>query len=139
LQSLYVRLLSDFVLLGDFNVNFLAASHPCSHLCNITHSFSLTQCVSEATHTIPTGSSSCVVIPHSDHRGIQISISISGKNPLTTVPRKIWLYNQAHFELANNLLDTIDWTKVLTGDINNALEMYISWSYGHMHPTENAH
>ena len=80
---------------------------------------------------------------NSDHCGIQISISTSGKNPLTTAPRNIWLYDEAAFESANNILDTIDRTKVLTGDIDNAWtngkDIHISWSYGHMHPTESAH
>ena len=82
---------------------------------NITDSFSLTQCVSEAPALLVLHLSLTWFLYHkshysslawcfllSDNRGIQISISISGKNPLTTSPRKIWLYNQADFESANN-------------------------------------
>ena len=37
----------------------------------------------------------------------------------TVKPRKIWLYNRANFELANAILESIDWTLVLTGDTIN--------------------
>ena len=50
--------LSNFILLGDFNVNYLETSHPLfSKLLLLSNSLSLTQCVTFPTHTTPTSSS----------------------------------------------------------------------------------
>ena len=50
--------LSNFVLLGDFNVNYFETSHPLfSKLLLISDSLSLTQIVTFPTHSISTSSS----------------------------------------------------------------------------------
>ena len=52
---------SNFVLLGDFNVNFYNSSHRFfSNLCNILDCFSLSQVVPEPTHISPLGSTSLI-------------------------------------------------------------------------------
>ena len=44
-------LLSNFILLGDFNINYLNTSHPLfSKLLSVSNSLSLTQVVSVLTH-----------------------------------------------------------------------------------------
>ena len=92
-QNLHLSIFSNLILLGDFNVNFFSSSHPFySHLCNIIDSFSLHQCVTDPTHTSPSGTASlidlvfvsdsqllsnCVIIPPlgtSDHNGIHVSL-----------------------------------------------------------------
>ena len=91
----------------------------------ILHSFFLTQAVQEDTHTSPQGStslidlalvseisllSSCCVIPPlatSDHNGIQCSLKWKASNPLKASARKVWRYNLADFDTANNLLDSM--------------------------------
>ena len=41
---------SNFVLLGDFNINYFCITHPLyHHLCNLENSFSLTQVVDSPT------------------------------------------------------------------------------------------
>ena len=157
LQGVSVHIFSNFVLLGDFNVNLKNPSHPLfSHLCNILYSFSLTQAVQEDTYTSPQGNtslidlalvsetsllSSCNVIPPlgtSDHNGIQCSFKWKTNNPLKANARKVWRYKLADFDTANNLLDSIDWDNLLSGDINQAWENWKKNFYvchGTMHPT----
>ena len=48
--SLDVSHFSNFILLGDFNVDMLSHSSLCYHLNSILHSFSLVQVVTEPTH-----------------------------------------------------------------------------------------
>ena len=88
LQSLHTSQFSNYILLGDFNVNFCNTNHPLySKLYNIFSSFGLTQVVSEPTHICSSGSTSmidliamsspsllqsCVTVPplsNSDHLG----------------------------------------------------------------------
>ena len=89
LESLNTAQFSNFILLGDFNVNFVNPSHPLySKLCNIMSTYCLTQIVSECTHVHHNGSTSiidlvflsnpsslhsCVTVPplsNSDHNGL---------------------------------------------------------------------
>jgi len=46
---------SNFVILGDFNVNFEPSHHLYSHLSDFMTSFSLTQVVDSPTHFSPSG------------------------------------------------------------------------------------
>ena len=64
LDSLGVRILSGFVLLGDFNVDFYNHPHPLFYkLSRNLHSFELTQVVPEPTHVHPSGSSTLIDLP----------------------------------------------------------------------------
>ena len=94
------------------------------------------QVVPEPTHSSPNGSSSlidlalvsdvsklssCIVIPPlstSDHNGLQLELKWKKGNPIRNKPRKIWRYKFADFEAANTMLETVNWTELLTGDIN---------------------
>ena len=124
---------SNFVLLGDFNVNLLNSNHPLydkiDMLCN---SFSFTQVVDSPTH-ISHGAhpslidlvfvsdtscfSHCHTIPqlaNSDHYGITIYMSGKGKaNHSKSVRRKVWQYKHADFDKANDLLMDIQPNDVL--------------------------
>ena len=61
LQDANVCNFSNFVLLGDFNINYNNPSHPYfTDLCNLINSFSLIQVVPEPTHTSPSGSTSLI-------------------------------------------------------------------------------
>lgn len=55
LFSVEQSLFSNFVILGDFNVNFYTTNNLYPHICNATTSFSLTQVVDSPTHLTPTG------------------------------------------------------------------------------------
>jgi endonuclease/exonuclease/phosphatase family metal-dependent hydrolase len=114
-----VSLLSNFILVGDFNVN-LCNSH-CPLLLKLQSFISnlyLTQVVSEPTHfssssvslidlvylSAPTNLLSCATIPalaNSDHLGLCVSIAAgcSKANPKRS-HRKIWRYSLANFERA---------------------------------------
>ena len=88
-----VSLFNCFVLIGDFNVNFLVSNTSPQKLLSVTNSFSLTQVVTEPTRisnsstlidliflSSPSQLSSCVTIPplaNSDHLDLQLSLSIS--------------------------------------------------------------
>ena len=87
------NLLSNLVLLGDFNVNYLSSVHPLySNLLSLSSSLCLTQVVSEPTHfslnsyslidlvflSDPSHLIGCETIPalaNSDHLGISFSIA----------------------------------------------------------------
>ena len=47
-ESLNTAQYSNFILLGDFNINFVSSSHP---LCNIMSTYCLTQIVTECSYT----------------------------------------------------------------------------------------
>ena len=51
---------SNFVILGDFDVNFEPSHHLYSHLLDFMTSFSLTQVVDSPTHFSPSGQPSCI-------------------------------------------------------------------------------
>jgi len=124
---------SNFVLLGDFNVNLLNSDHPLydkiDMLCN---SFSFTQVVDSPTHISHSAHPSlidlvfvsdtscfshCHTIPqlaNSDHYGITIYMSGKGKaNHSKSVRRKVWQYKHTDFHKANDLLMDIQPNDVL--------------------------
>ena len=94
LESINVCSLNNFVLVGDFNLNFYNSCHPLySNLCTITNLYCLHQAVTGPTHVHHDGSEStidlvfvsepsllktCYTIPplsNSDHRGILMELS----------------------------------------------------------------
>ena len=136
-------LLSNFILLGDFNVNYFDTSHSLfSKLLLVSNSLALTQVVSDAIAHYSSNSNSlidliflsspnnlifCETIPplsNSDHLGLQLEVSIPKpkRNPTRRV-RKVWRYAYADFNLADQMISAIDWdTLFSSNDIN------ISWS-----------
>ena len=116
LESLNHSMLSRFVLVGDFNVNYLDHDHSYFNiLSNNLDSFNLTQVVSEPTHVCnsngggclidfvvvsnPDHLLNCLVIPelaNSDHFGICFVMKWKPHQDYVT-PRKIWRYNHANF------------------------------------------
>ena len=107
----------NFVLLGDFNVDYNNLSHPLfSNLCNnIVNTFSLTQVVPGYTHSGPSGTCSLIDLVFiscqsnlcscstisplgtSDHCGVDVSVKWKLPNLLKTHPRNIWRYAHADF------------------------------------------
>ena len=142
-----VSLLSNLVLLGDFNVNILDPDHPLfSCLLSMSSSLCLTQVVSEPTRVLsnshslidlvflsdPSHLTGCVTIPalsNSDHLGL--SVSISAGNPGSLPKRKsrsIWRYSHANFDRACELLDSTDWDSIFaTNDVSSC------WANWHSH------
>ena len=94
LESLSIHQYTNFILLGDFNVDFCNPFTPLfSRLKSLCHFFALTQIVKEPTHvhhdgstslidlvfvSNPVLSSSCYVVPplsNADHKGIYVQTS----------------------------------------------------------------
>lgn len=136
LQILNPFYFSTFLLLGDFNVNFCNSSHHLlPHLNHVVHSFSLTQVVSSFTRVHHNGTkslidlaflsdvsklSSCETISSlgsSDHRGISLSLNMRPKHR-SGHSRLVWLYDQADFNKARNLIHETDWESLLQGPID---------------------
>ena len=134
-----VSLLSNLVLLGDFNVNILNPDHPLfSSALSLSFSLCLTQVVSEPTHFSPNSHSlidlvflsdpsnliGCVTIPafaNSDHLGLSVSITVGNPGSLPKhKSRMIWRYFHADFDRACELLDSTNWDSIsATNDVNS--------------------
>jgi len=141
IESLDISRFSNFVLLGDFNIDF---SNPgCvlyPKLSNLLQSFSLSQVVQDVTRygrnktatlidlclvSSTDHVTDCSVIPpllNSDHNGILMNLRwrLSGQQSLSQA-RKVWRYANADFPKACELFEHTDWDSVITGDINEAL------------------
>ena len=107
-------------------------------LLTILSSFSLTQVVPSPTHTTPcTGKSTlidlalvfspaavdCSVIPpigNSGHLGVHLTIRNQRSAKCTGLSRSIWRYSAADWDRACELLNSIDWNEIFSGDINHA-------------------
>ena len=137
--------LANFILLGDFNINFFDTSHPLfSKLHMVSSSLSLTQVVTTLTHFSSTCNSLidlvflsspnslifCQTVPplsNSDHLGLLVAVSAATtkSNPKRN-GRKIWRYALADYDLAHEMLSAIDWNALLQStDVN------MCWSLWH--------
>ena len=123
LESLSPTQFSTFLLLGDFNIDFLKPHHPHFHkLSDILYSFSLEQVVPSYTHVSPNGSTSlidlaflsiptllrsCSVIPplaNSDHFGLLLDIKWKTNTKQARSEKcKIWRYAHADTQKARQL------------------------------------
>ena len=136
-------LLSNFILLRDFNVNYFDTSHPLfSKLLSVSNSLTLTQ-VSVPTHYSSNSNSLidlvflsspkdllfCDTLPplsNSDHLGLSLAITIAKpeSNPTRSM-RRVWRYAYADFDLANEMLSAIDWSALLSSkDVNTC---WLNW------------
>ena len=142
LESLDSSYFSNFVLLGDFNINFCNPNLPLySKLTSLMQLFSSTQVVQGTTHSSTGGKESlldialvstpeklkeCSIIPsisNSDHNGLLLEWSWNF-SPHYAKPTAgtVWKYSHADFQKANELLADTDWEKLLdTTDVNQAL------------------
>ena len=127
-QSLF----SNFVLVGDFNVNYLCDSNfLSSHICNLVNSFSFTQVVDSPTHFTTDSHcslidlifvsnmhffSNCSTIPqlsNSDHLGLSLLMKHCSAPSVSHPRRTVWRYNLADFDRANELLRELDIDELL--------------------------
>ena len=144
LQSLDTSRFSNYILLGDFNVNFCNIGHPYyRNLCNIFSSFGLTQIVSEPTRICSSGNNSmldlvamsspfllqsCETIPplcNSDHLGLLLrtrwrSSQQSSNSNSEHSSRKIWRYAHADITKARQLVSDTNWDPIMSDDIDQS-------------------
>ena len=138
LSSLRIYRFSHFVLICDFNINMNNPDHPLySKVCNIMEVFSLTQVVSECTHSSQSGNSSlihlalvssppqsvtCTTIPplaNPDHNGLKLTAGHKTiAQHLRTKRRTVWQYAHANFSKANRLISQTDWDSLYCEDID---------------------
>ena len=155
LERLDPSYFSNFVLLGDFNIDFYKPHNPqhCK-LTEIMHTFSLMQVVGEATHTTSTGKETlidwalvsqvtqlkqCAVMPpiaNSDHNGLMLRWAWKQPgNRNKTKPRQIWRYAHGDFERANDILSSVDWDQLIDPtDVNQSL---LNWEQYFMNVMES--
>ena len=118
----------NLILVGDFNVDVSNHFSPLLHkLSVISDSFSLDQIIQKVTHYSYSGSPSIIdlvfiptsfqpcsysILPpvsSSDHNAILFSLPFSSSvspNPSAS-PRQVWVYDQANYQLANDLLSSV--------------------------------
>ena len=132
---------SNFLLLGDFNVDFLKPqtflySHVNDLLCN----FSLTDVVPSFTHVSSNGRQllidldmvsevthlqSCTTIPP----GVSLTIKWKSRSKaVCTNLWHIWMYKKADFSKAQDLIQQTDWDRPLSdnkGPLNNIMDQPI--------------
>ena len=134
---------SNFVLLGDFNVNYFnTSSYLYSHLMYCLSPFDLTQVVQSGTHVNASGLTTlidlifvsnlslldlCSVIPplgNSDHSGLQLTMRFNSRKKFTEGRRMLWQYDQGDYTRAKHMIDTTNWDAFFTNDINSTLPNY---------------
>lgn len=117
---------TNFIILGDFNIDVSTHSHPLSAKLNVIMStYNLSQMVTEYTHTHHNGTRSmidlvfvsdpqlvrcCTIIPpiqNSDHSGLKINLSLRSTSAATK-RRVVWRYKHADWDKACGLIDSTD-------------------------------
>ena len=142
LQSIDAIHFSNFVCLGDFNVNFDDVSHPLFfNLFNFSSMFCLSQIVTGPSHSHHNGSTStidlvfvsdstnvhsCETVPplgNSDHNGILTTFTSTSRDCARMQPCKkclIWRYDYADWIITCNLIQCFDWNSICQTTLNNS-------------------
>ena len=141
LSNLSSSILSNLILVGDFNVNYVSSSSSpfFLELKSFADSYSLSQFISDPTHFSHAGTPSIIdlafipstftsnylILPPlscSDHNAILLSVFLpfSLFRPYKPSRRRIWLYNKADINAINTILSSIPWNSVLTSDLDSS-------------------
>ena len=143
LVSICANKFHNFVLLGDFNVNYDNESNPLHHdLCNLSSMFNISQVVVGPTHVHNNGSqltidlvfasnhikvNSCETLPplcNSDHYGVLTQIELrSSIHQAPCKGRLVWRYNYADWCLASNVIENTNWDLLFSED-----NIELSWT-----------
>ena len=145
LDSVYF---SNFILLGDFNIDFCKFDHQQGAaklypgLSNLLSSFSLAQMMTEPTRLGKNGQGTlidwvltsspmniqlCTTVPplvNSDHLGIKLTMNWTRRSYYANKRRKVWKYSLADFEKAAQLIDDTDWDELITNDVSQS---FVRW------------
>ena len=135
---------SNYILLGDFNVDMASANSPwLDKMTELANAFCLMQVVSKVTHVYHNGTATlidqaftsnvqllqaCSVVPplgNSDHKGIHLQIQWKTKLNHVTAGRMVWRYAHADWEKACEQISATDWNSLLDDDVDK------SWSNWH--------
>ena len=141
LSNFSSSILSNLILVGDFNVNYVSSSSSpfFLELKSFADSYSLSQVISDPTHFSHAGTPSIIdlafipstftsnylILPplsSSDHNAILLSVFLpfSFFRPYKPSRRRIWLYNKADINAINTFLSSIPWNSVLTSDLDSS-------------------
>ena len=140
LEELCIPMYSTFLIFGDFNVDVSTPNYLCKYLHNVIHQHALSITPTGYTRVTDTSMTTidlvlstspelfetCETIPPigtSDHYGIFAKLSLATTTPLPQAPRKIWRYNLADFDRANDLLSQVDPSTIIVEN-----DMGKSWS-----------
>ena len=146
--------ISNLILTGDFNINFLVPSHQLTKLLDFTNSIGLSQIMQEPTHFSHSGTPSTIdlfflpsniqysqsVLPplsSSDHLSLYVQICLKQSCSQICSPRcKIWQYKHGDFKAANALFSSISWDSLLpTSDVNLSCSIFTETFLEVMHYT----
>ena len=128
---------STFLLIGNYNVDISTHSSLSHKLLSVINQHGLsiihtdhTRVTSSSATTIdlvfttsPTSTKSCETIPSigsSDHHGILATFACNTGHPSPLVPRRIWRYKYADYELANDMLLELDPSDIIVDEDVNA-------------------
>ena len=144
LESINAGQLSNFILLGDFNVNNVNTSNPMYYnLCTLPSLYCLTQAVTGPTNEHHDGSTStidlvfmsepstlqsCTTIPplsNSNHIRIMVTLNRKPIKAEKTKGRLVWRYSFADWLRACRLIDDFDWDSILSQNVE------LSWKLSH--------
>ena len=127
-HRLCINQFSNFIVLGDFNVNVGDSSHPYYHrLGDFMSLYCLSQVVNDTAHThhngvpsiidLPTPLIRCCTIPplaNSDHNGLGIAVKWNPVTAPTHHRQTIWRYACADWNKARELITACNWESLLT-------------------------
>ena len=148
--TLNISSFSDFVLLGDFNIDCNNPSHFLYPLLsNLMQTLSLTQVVPEATHVNTNGTATLIdlhlvntpsllqnceviqAIGNSNHNRILLQFKWkSNQQQMRSQPRPIWRYAHADFNRACDMIDNTDWDTLIS---SNDIVSLLNWEQQFMH------
>ena len=156
LSNLSYSHISNLILTGDFNINFLVPSPQLTKLLDFTNSIGLSQIIQEPTHFSHSGTytpstidlfflpsnieySQSVLPPLSSSNHLSLYVQICLKQSCSQIcspRRKIWQYKHGDFKAANALLSSISWDSLLpTSDANLSCSIFTKTFLEVMHYT----
>ena len=126
LESLNTAHFSNYILLGDFNVDLAASGSPWQHRMldlDVTHVHhcGISTLIDLAFKSNIQLLQTCSLLPpleNSDHSGIHLQIKWKARSHSTTAGRTVWRNAQADWEKACEQSNAIDWNSLLSDNID---------------------
>ena len=142
LDYLNIAQYTNFIIVGDFNIDVSNCSHPLyAKLNSIMSTYRLFQTVDDYTHVHHNGTSSIIdlllashqdlvqsctkilAFSTSDHNGLLATLSLKTSRSIPK-QRVVWRYKHADWETACNLIDATDWAALMNPDVNKAWQCW---------------